>query len=132
MRYVRHFARIPLLIRFLFFLVLLSGCIKNEKTFITIQKDARIVLLGNNLGSRMMHYGSFETEMQLRFPDSTLFIRNMCDGGDTPGFRPHSGKMDPWAFEGAEEFQTELAKNSGSEGVFEKPDANTTANRHQN
>lgn len=110
--------------KYLLVLVLstLVACTQHKPGFITLKKDARIVLLGNNLGSRMMNYGYFETEMHLRYPDSTLLIRNICDGGDTPGFRPHSGKMDPWAFAGAEDFQTELAKNSGSEGEFEKPD----------
>jgi hypothetical protein len=46
----------------------------------------------------------------------------MCYGGDTPGFRPHAGRISPWAFPGAEEFQTELATSSGSEGHFESPD----------
>jgi len=69
-----------------------------------------------------MNYGHFETEMHLRYPDSSLTIRNMCDGGDTPGFRPHSGRPSPWAFPGAEVFQTELARNSASEGAFETPD----------
>src|SRR5690606_10156546 len=69
-----------------------------------------------------MNFGHFETEMQVRYPDSLLFIRNMCDGGDTPGFRPHSGRISPWAFPGAEKFQTELAHPSGSEGHFETPD----------
>lgn len=100
----------------------LIGCSKTEEGLVQIRKDASVVLIGNNLGSRMMNYGSFETEVHLRYPDSTLVIRNMCDGGDTPGFRPHSGKNAPWAFEGAEKFQTELAQNSGSEGVFETPD----------
>lgn len=80
------------------------------------------MLLGNNLGSRMMNYGTFETEMQVRYPDSSLYIRNMCDGGDTPGFRPHASRNSPWAFPGAEKFQTELANNSASEGHFETPD----------
>lgn len=70
----------------------------------------------------MLNFGIFETEMQLRYPTDSLVIRNMCDGGDTPGFRPHSGRVSPWAFPGAEKFQTELAQNSGSEGVFETPD----------
>lgn len=87
-----------------------------------ISKGSRIILLGNNLGSRMMNYGHFETEMQVRYPDSLLFIRNMCDGGDTPGFRPHASRNLPWAFPGAEKFQTEYAKNSASEGHFETPD----------
>jgi len=86
------------------------------------QKGAHIMLVGNNLGSRMMEYGLFETEMHVRYPDSLLYIRNMCVGGDTPGFRPHSGRVSPWAFPGAEDFQTELANNSGSEGHFETPD----------
>ena len=70
----------------------------------------------------MMDYGSLETEFHLRYPTDSLFIRNMCDAGDTPGFRPHSGRVSPWAFPGAENFQKELALNSGSEGEFETPD----------
>ncbi|MCW3112232.1 MAG: dehydrogenase, partial [Segetibacter sp.] len=55
---------------------------------IKLKKGAHIILVGNNLGSRMMNFGHFETEMQVRYPDSFLYIRNMCDGGNTPGFRP--------------------------------------------
>ncbi len=80
------------------------------------------MLLGNNLGSRMMNSGHFETEMHIRYPDSSLFIRNMSDGGNTPGFRPHSGRVSPWAFPGADSFYTELAQPSGSQGHFETPD----------
>jgi mono/diheme cytochrome c family protein/glucose/arabinose dehydrogenase len=87
-----------------------------------LHKGSRIVLIGNNLGSRMMNYGHFETEMHLRYPDSLLFIRNMCDGGNTPGFRPHAGRVSPWAFPGAEKFQTELANYSDSQGHFETED----------
>ena len=70
----------------------------------------------------MMNYGHFETELHLRFPDSLLVIRNMCDAGNTAGFRPHPGRNTPWAFPGAEKFQTTLANPSHSEGHFEKPD----------
>ncbi|NAS11544.1 PVC-type heme-binding CxxCH protein [Poritiphilus flavus] len=101
-------------------LVILSCSKKTER--IDLKRESRIVLIGNNLGSRMMNFGHFETEMQLRYPDSLLFIRNMCDGGNTPGFRPHSSRNSPWAFPGAEEFQTELAQNSGSIGHFETED----------
>ena len=94
----------------------------SDPNALKIQKDDHIILIGNNLGSRMLNYGYFETEMQVRYPDSNLYIRNMCDGGNTPGFRPHSGRVSPWAFPGAETFQTELAKNSGSQGHFEMPD----------
>ena len=89
---------------------------------VRISKDAHIVLIGNNLGSRMMNFGHFETEMHIRYPDSTLFIRNMCDGGNTPGFRPHASRVSPWAFPGAEKFQTELANDSDSQGHFETED----------
>jgi mono/diheme cytochrome c family protein/glucose/arabinose dehydrogenase len=101
--------------------LLLFQCTPSEPT-LTIKKGTHILLIGNNLGSRMMNYGYFETEMQVRYPDSLLYIRNMCDGGDTPGFRPHSGRNSPWAFPGAEKFQTELANPSGSEGHLETPD----------
>ncbi|MEP7109217.1 MAG: PVC-type heme-binding CxxCH protein, partial [Ferruginibacter sp.] len=79
-------------------------------------------MIGNNLGSRIINTNYFETEMYLRFPDQHLFIRNMCDGGNTPGFRPHSGRVSPWAFPGAEKFQTELANYADSQGQFETED----------
>lgn len=94
----------------------------SSPTSLAINQGTHIVLLGNNLGSRMMNYGHFETEMQLRYADSQLTIRNMSDGGGTPGFRPHSGRNTPWAFPGAEKFQSELASDSGSEGDFATPD----------
>ena len=87
-----------------------------------LKQDAHIALIGGNLGSRMMHYGLFETEMHVRYPEKSLFIRNMCDPGETPGFRPHASRFSPWAFPGAEKFQTEYANNSDSEGHFDNPD----------
>lgn len=101
---------------------LLISCGEDKPRGLTFFKDAHIVLIGNNLGSRMMNYGHFETELHVRYPDSALYIRNMCDAGETPGFRPHPGRNTPWAFPGAEKFQTELAKNSESEGFYEYPD----------
>lgn len=101
-------------------ILILASC-KEEKR-LQLKKDAHITLIGGNLASRMMEFGWFETEMHLRYPDSSLFIRNMADPGDTPGFRPRSASNDPWAFPGAEIFQDEYATNSNSEGFFEKPD----------
>jgi len=89
---------------------------------LTIRKGEHIVLVGSGLGSRMNHFGHFETELQLRNPGSKLVIRNMCDEGNTPGFRPQPGRKSPWAFPGAEKFQTNLAKGTGSTGHFETPD----------
>ncbi|NND33464.1 MAG: c-type cytochrome [Saprospiraceae bacterium] len=104
--------------------MVLMSCTSGPKSVskVDLSQDQHIILIGNNLGSRMMDYGYFETEMHSRFPDSSLYIRNMCDPGDTPGFRPHSGRNSPWAFPGAEKFQDELAQKSGSEGHFETPD----------
>ena len=95
---------------------------QSSPTVLNVTKDAHIILIGNNLGSREMNFGHFETELHLRYPDNLLYIRNMCDGGNTPGFRPHSGRPSPWAFPGAEKFQTELAHNSDSQGDYETPD----------
>uniref|UniRef100_UPI003F718522 PVC-type heme-binding CxxCH protein n=1 Tax=Dyadobacter sp. TaxID=1914288 RepID=UPI003F718522 len=110
------------LIAFGLALIAFSAFKFNQSASITLQKGAHIVLLGNNLGSRMMNYDHFETELHVRYPQNELFIRNMCDGGDTPGFRPHASRNSPWAFPGAEKFQTELANPSQSEGHFDTPD----------
>ncbi|MCK5280700.1 MAG: SGNH/GDSL hydrolase family protein, partial [Cyclobacteriaceae bacterium] len=109
------------LIAIIFFAAILSGC-KKSTPLLNVHKNNSIILIGNNLPSRMVNYGYFETEIYLRFPDNDLIIRNMGDGGNTPGFRPHAGRKTPWAFPGAEKFQTELAQPSGSTGHFEYPD----------
>ena len=93
-----------------------------EEPKISIKKGSHIILIGNNLGSRMINADYFETALHLRYPDSLLYVRNMCDGGNTPGFRPHSGRKTPWAFPGAEKFQTELAKPADLQGFQEYPD----------
>jgi mono/diheme cytochrome c family protein/glucose/arabinose dehydrogenase len=53
----------------------------------------------------MANFDHFETELHSRYPKHQLFIRNMCDEGNTPGFRPHSARKSPWAFPGAEKFR---------------------------
>ena len=89
---------------------------------LTLKNHAQIALVGGNLGSRMINYDHFETELHLRYPQSNLSVRNLCDGGDTPGFRPHSARNLPWAFPTAAQFQSEYANNSGSEGHLETHD----------
>ncbi|MBC2839009.1 c-type cytochrome [Robiginitalea sp. SC105] len=101
--------------------VLFWSCSRPEP-LVTVRRQDTLVLLGNNLPSRMMQFGYFETALQAAYPDSLLRIRNMGDGGNTPGFRPHSGRMEPWAFPGASELLSELYPPSGSEGHFESPD----------
>ena len=109
--------------------ILIAGCSTDDTGVTRIKKNEHIILIGNNLGSRMQEYGFFDTELHVRYPDSLLYIRNMCDGGDTPGFRPHSSRPAPWAFSGAEKFQDELAHPSQSEGHLESVDS--LIKRHQ-
>ena len=111
-----------LIITLIFSGIISSSFMMEEPQFLKISQNAHISLIGNNLGSRMMNYGHFEKELYLRNPSKNLVVRNMCDGGDTPGFRPHASRFSPWAFSNAEKFQTELATPSGSEGHFENPD----------
>ncbi len=87
-----------------------------------IEMGTHISMVGGNLGSRMINFDYFETELHLRFPDNQLIVRNMCDGGDTPGFRPHSARKTSWTFPGAEKFQTEYANPSDNQGHFPYPD----------
>ncbi|SIR40485.1 PVC-type heme-binding CxxCH protein [Maribacter ulvicola] len=113
---------------------LLIGCSQNnvEEHYLQPKKNSRIVLVGNNLGSRMMEFGHFETEVQLKYPDSLLFIRNMSDGGNTPGFRPHPSRKSPWAFPGADKYVDNAISEhftdskgwlkTATEGHFETPD----------
>ncbi len=124
---MHHFNKKKSYLKISFFAIVLAVLsafmLQNSDTpGLKITNGSHIILIGNNLGSRMMNYGYFETELQLRYPESKLYIRNMCDGGNTPGFRPHSGRPTPWAFPGAEKFQTELAKSPGTEGFLEYPD----------
>jgi mono/diheme cytochrome c family protein/glucose/arabinose dehydrogenase len=97
-------------------------CTPADRDMIELNPDDSIVLIGNNLGSRMMYFGHFETELHVRYPEYSLLIRNQSIPGDTPGFRPHSSRNTPWAFPGAEQFQTDYARDSGSEGHFPYPD----------
>ena len=107
----------------LLLIILFTACSEKKKGVVQLHKNNHIVLIGNNLASRMLNFGYFETEMHLRYPDSSLFIRNMADPGNTPGFRPHSSRKSPWAFPGAEQFhQDELGNESGSIGFFPTED----------
>ena len=86
-----------------------------------IEKGARIVLMGNGLGSRMVHFGHFETELHLRYPAHQLLVRNMCDEGNTPSFRPHSSRANQLGFPGADKFALPYCDGrlAGGKGHFE-------------
>jgi hypothetical protein len=83
-----------------------------------------IVLVGGGQGERLLRDATFEAELQRRFAGRDLTIRNLCDDGDTPGYRDHSGRNSPYAFPGAEKFYP-LSKakdfwGSGHAGFFDR------------
>jgi mono/diheme cytochrome c family protein len=84
-------------------------------------RGERIVFVGSGLAERDLYYGRLETELQLRFPEAELVVRNMARAGDTPAFRPHPGRVSQWAFPGAEKFRPEFVKHNGK-GFFPTPD----------
>src|SRR6185436_15594512 len=88
---------------------------------IKIDKGAHIALLGNGLGSRMVHFGHFETELHLRYPAHQLVVRSLCDEANTPSFRPHSARGNQLGFHGAEKFANVYCdgKPAGGKGHFE-------------
>jgi mono/diheme cytochrome c family protein/glucose/arabinose dehydrogenase len=81
----------------------------------------RVVFIGNGFAERDTYYGRLETELQLRFPDQNLIVRNMGRSGDTPAFRPHPARASQWAFPGADKFHPEYAQHNGK-GFFSTPD----------
>ena len=88
-----------------------------DRDRIQLDEGARIVLMGNGLGSRMLHFGHFESGLHMRFPERRLFVRNMCDEGNTPSFRPHSGRAYQLGFPGAEDFHAPYSDGRLAEGV---------------
>ncbi len=84
---------------------------------VDLDAGAHVVLIGNGLGSRMVHFGHFETELHLRYPGHRLLLRNMCDEGNTPSFRPHSGRSNQLGFPGAEAFHAPYADGNIAAGI---------------
>jgi mono/diheme cytochrome c family protein/glucose/arabinose dehydrogenase len=108
------------------FLFIFLAILSAAATPIELEKGSRIVLVGGGFGSRMMQFGSFEAHLHMQHAYKNLFIRNMCDEGNTPGFRPHSGRPSPWAFTGAEKFHPPLSEakdrwGSGQTGTGSMP-----------
>ncbi len=104
------------------FVAFLLSCHEENEPLIQLNAGDRIAFIGSNLCSRMINYNHFESELYSSFPDSVLYVRNMCDGGNRPGFRPHSGRNDPWAFPNAEKFYDEFAAKPSSVGHLETED----------
>ncbi|WP_211097010.1 PVC-type heme-binding CxxCH protein [Neolewinella litorea] len=102
--------------------LVLAGCSSADEGLLKLQPEDRIVLIGNNLCSRMSEFGHFETSLYQIYPEARLTVRNLCDPGNTAGFRPHASRNSPWAFPGAEAFNPDVSRDSGSEGFFPTED----------
>ncbi|MDG1324715.1 MAG: c-type cytochrome [Opitutales bacterium] len=92
---------------------------------IDLEKGNVITLIGSGMGSRMVHYGHFETEIFLRYPSANLTIRNLCDEGNTPGFRPHPSREQSgqYAFPNAKDLiHKDLKAETKPKGHFPTPD----------
>lgn len=100
----------------------------NGPAALKLEKGETVVLLGGGLASRMLQFGHFETEVQLRHADRQIVIRNMANEGDTPAYRPHSGRPNPFAFPGGEKYYplSSTMERHGSghrgDGFLEEPD----------
>ena len=95
-------------------------------TILTAQPKApvqgeRIVLIGNGLGERMADHPYLEARLQMAHPEKSLYLRNMCRPGDTPGFRPHPSRNSQWAFPGAGKFHPQHQTHAG-DGFHPTPD----------
>ena len=89
---------------------------------ISLAKNERIVFVGGGLCSRMNIFNEFETELQRRYPDHDLFIRNLGKEGDTPAFRPHPSRVDNFAFPNAKALVKEEFQTGKGKGFYETPD----------
>ena len=105
----------------IFVLSLLAALVHADTLPVTFKKGENVVLIGNGLGERMIHYPHFETDLQRSFPKDELIVRNLCFPGDTAGFRAHSSRETQWAFHGAEKFHHDKTFHDGV-GFYPTPD----------
>ncbi len=87
-----------------------------------VVKDMRIGFIGGGLGSRMNLNNHFETELQRRYPEKNLYIRNWCKEGDTPAFRPHPSRDSHWVIPNGQKLVKKEFNKGGGRGHFETPD----------
>lgn len=88
-----------------------------------MSKDMHLAFIGGGLGSRMNLYSEFETELQRRYPDLKLYIRNMCFEGNTPAFRPHPSRNSHVVVPDATQFlPKEYQVKASTRGHYETPD----------
>ena len=101
-------------------LLLLPLAIATAQPKAPVQNE-RIVLIGNGLGERLSDHPYLEARLQMSYPQLSLYFRNLCRPGDTPGFRPHPSRNSQWAFPGAEKFHPQHQRHAG-EGIHPTPD----------
>ena len=97
----------------------------NTAATLKLAPNSNITIIGNGLASRMLKFGDFETELQVRYPEAKLIIRNIGDEGNTPAFRPHPGrsKEGQFAFPGGEKLvRQDFLFHTGGKGTFDSPD----------
>lgn len=70
----------------------------------------------------MAYFGHFEAAVHQSYPGAKLTVRNLCDPGNTAGFRPHASRDSPWAFPGAEDYNPDVSQDSRSKGHFPTED----------
>ena len=94
----------------------------NPPSSLNIAKNSRIGFVGGGLGSRMNIFNHFETELQLRYPENDLYIRNFCKEGDTPAFRPHPSRKSFFAIPDGKDLVKPEYRKGGGRGDYETPD----------
>jgi mono/diheme cytochrome c family protein/glucose/arabinose dehydrogenase len=92
----------PLLPLLLLPLTLLAADPAPQSPLLTPSLGSTITLIGGGQGERLLHHPDFEVELQRRFAGRNLTFRNLCDDGDTPAYRDHSGRNSAFAFPGAD------------------------------
>ena len=90
--------------------------------YLNMEKNSRIGFVGGGLGSRMNLFNHFETELQLRYPEHDLYIRNWCKEGDTPAFRPHPSRKSFFAIPEGKSLVKKEYQSGGGRGEYEAPD----------
>lgn len=89
---------------------------------LNLAKNSHIALVGGGLGSRMNKYHEFETELQRRYPEHNLYIRNLCHEGDTPAFRPHPSRNSHYVIPNGKDLVKKEYQSGGGRGHYETPD----------
>ncbi|MGY8767456.1 MAG: PVC-type heme-binding CxxCH protein [Pirellulales bacterium] len=71
--------------------VALTGFVSQAQAAeLKLKKGDHICLVGNSLGERMQHRNHWEADLNQRFPELELVVRNLCFPADEPNLRPRS------------------------------------------